>query len=349
MSLIQLTVGSYNSPDNQPTIHRFKLDTETGSSTMIDSFVGLSNPSFIAFPQKGVLLAVNEDCNPDDGLTVLHLKDNVYHKIMKSSGEGSAPCHVAVSPDCSFVATANYLGGSVSIFPFDKESGTIGRPKVIQFSGKGSDERRQAGPHAHFVTFTPDGRYMIVPDLGTDALHIIPMKDGKPDGANKTDLKMSPGSGPRHIVFNQKGDIAYLVSELAGTVTIIDYDSEKGTFTTRRVVELDPNHAHASADIHLSSDGRFLYASNRRIDDGLVCYAVDLESGELNRVGFTPTGSHPRNFTITTDGKLQFVACRDDNRIEVYRRNLESGALSLLSTIACPLPVCILLEDSETV
>ncbi|MDE5845453.1 MAG: lactonase family protein [Muribaculaceae bacterium] len=349
MSFIQITVGSYNSPDNQPTIHRFELDTETGRSTLIDSYAGLSNPSFIAIPQKDVLLAVNEDCNHDDGLTVLHFKENKYQKIMKVSGEGSAPCHVAMAPDGNFVATANYLGGSVSVFHFDKVLGTISNPDVIQFSGKGPDERRQMGPHAHFVTFTPDGRYMIVPDLGADALHVIPINDGKPDGANKTDVNMAPGSGPRHIVFNQKGNIAYLVSELAGTVTIIDYNSKAGTLTTRRVVELDPNNAHASADIHLSPDGSFLYASNRRVDDGVVCFAVDNENGELNRVGFTPTGSHPRNFTITSDGNLMLVACRDDNRIEVYHRDSETGALSLLSTIGCPLPVCILLEDSETV
>lgn len=348
MPSIQLIVGSYNSPDNQPTIHRFELDTETGRSSMIEAFPGLSNPSYIATLEKGVLLAVNEDCKPDDGLTVLHLKNNGYQKIQKVSGEGSAPCHVALSPDCSFAVTANYLGGSVSVFPYDKNTGTIGIPDVIQFTGKGPDERRQAGPHAHFVTFTPDGRYMIVPDLGADAIHIIPMKDGKPDGLHKTDLKLTPGSGPRHIVFNRKGNVAYLVSELAGTVTIIDYDSKTGNLIPRKIVELDPNHAHASADIHLSPDGRFLYASNRRVEDGLVCFSVDL-SGDLNRVGFTSTGCHPRNFTITPDGKLVLVACRDDNRIEVYRRNVETGALIQMSEVGCPLPVCILLENSETI
>ena len=342
MSLIELTVGSYNSHDNRPTIHRFELDTETGSATLLDTFDGLSNPSYIAIPRPGVLLAVNEDCKPDDGLTVLHQVDGRYKHVMKVTGEGSAPCHIAVSPDGRFAATANYLGGSVSFFPFDVATGTIGEPEVIQFSGSGPDERRQAGPHAHFVTFTPDSRYMIVTDLGADCLHVIPLRNGWPDVTGVIDVKLKPGSGPRHMVFNRAGTVAYLLSEMGGTITVIDYDASTGALKPRHIVELDPNHARASSDIHLSPDGRFLYASNRRVDDGIVCFSVDLMSGDIVRVGFTPTGSHPRNFTMTADGNILLVACRDDNMIEIYRRDTDTGALSLLSEIECPLPVCLL-------
>lgn len=343
MSSLTLTVGSYGEVD-EPTLHTFTLDTETGKAVMLAAVSGLSNPSYIAIPREGMLLAVNEDCKPDDGLTLLLESDipGDYHKIMKVSGEGSAPCHVAVSPDHRFVATANYFGGSVSVFPLDVDSGTISAPEVIRFSGSGPDERRQAGPHAHFVTFTPDSKLMIVTDLGADCIHVIPLKDGHPDASGLTDVKLESGSGPRHMVFNKKGNTAYLLSEMGGTITIIDYDSKTLSLTPRHTVELDPNHGRASADIHLSPDGRFLYASNRRVEDGIVCFSVDLQSGDIKRVGFTPTGSHPRNFTLTLDGSLLLVACRDDNRIEVYRRDSAGGSLTPLSVIPCPRPVCLI-------
>ena len=104
--------------------------------------------------------------------------------------------------------------------------------------------------------------------------------------------------------------------------------------------------AHGSADIHLSPDGRFLYASHRLQNDGLSIYCVDSISGNLTKQDYQPTAAHPRNFTLTPNGKYLLVASRDNNKIEVYSRNPESGLLTLTPDSIClPKPVCLLFAE----
>ena len=98
------------------------------------------------------------------------------------------------------------------------------------------------------------------------------------------------------------------------------------------------------ADIHLSDDGRFLYASNRLKEDGISVFSVG-EGGVLTKVGYTLTGIHPRNFTLSEDGRYVLVAVRDSNCVEVYRRDAETGLLTPTEmSMELSHPVCLLWE-----
>lgn len=340
---LMMIVGSYGAP-NDTTIHTYAFDTNTGTATELSSTTGVPNASFLTLVNDHTLLAVNENCDQTDALTVLKgTAKEGFHPVASALTGGEAPCHVVLSPDGSYAVTANYLGGSVSIFPLDREVRSLPQPIVVSFSGHGPRSPRQDTPHAHFTSFTPDGQFMVVDDLGTDRLHMFPLDDhGRPVVDDMFDIELQAGSGPRHLVYNEAGDRAYLVNELDGTVTVLAY--ETGRFVPLQSVPADYAGGHASADIHLSPDGRFLYSSNRIKGDGIVIFSVDEKSGRITEAGFMPTGSHPRNFAITPDGNWLLVACRDDNRIEVYRRHHDTGALIPHTSIPCPKPVCILFQ-----
>ena len=145
---------------------------------------------------------------------------------------------------------------------------------------------------------------------------------------NKTNngaAKVSDDSGPRHLVFSPNGRFAYLMSELSGKVTAFRY--QEGKLLLLQEIVSDSVGARGGADIHLSPDGRFLYSSNRLKNEGIAIFSVDQKTGLLSRVGYQPTAAHPRQFNITPDGRFLLCCCRDSNKIQVFRREKETGLL----------------------
>lgn len=138
--------------------------------------------------------------------------------------------------------------------------------------------------------------------------------------------KVSADSGPRHLVFSRDGRFAYLMSELSGKVTAFRYD--KGRLETLQEIASDSVGGRGGADIHLSPDGRFLYSSNRLKAEGLAIFSVDNKTGLLTRIGYQPTGSHPRQFNITPNGRFLLCCCRDSDKIQVFRRDMQTGMLT---------------------
>ena len=146
--------------------------------------------------------------------------------------------------------------------------------------------------------------------------------------------------GPRHLTFSPDGRFAYLISEKGDCVSSFSFNNGNLTLLETRLAY--DGEGHGSGDIHLTPNGRFLYTSHRLKADGIAVFERDSSTGLLKKTGYCPTGKHPRNFAITPDGTLLLCACRDDNRIEVYSIDPDTGELSFTGkTIPVPAPVCI--------
>ncbi len=155
-----------------------------------------------------------------------------------------------------------------------------------------------------------------------------------------TDVRINAGNGPRHIVFNSKGDRAYLINEVSDSVTVLGY--KNGILTPLQYIAADTVGAHGAADTHLSPDGRFLYASLRLLNDGIATFSVNPSTGLIEHIGHTPTGGHPRNFTLSPDGSLMLVAARDADAVEIYAIDKETGLPTATGrNISVPRPVCV--------
>ena len=343
MEKMYLMVGSYATPEEEG-IKVYAWDGEKGEAAYVSGLKGISNPSYQVVSADGKrVYSVGED----DGLT------STAHALSfdKSQGrltlmntqltQGGAPCYINLSPHEDYVVTANYMGGSISVLPLET-SGRLGENvSTFAFEGEGVLKERQSQPHLHCVEFTPDGKFLLANDLGTDKIHVFPLAtDGKLNEKATFDVELEAGSGPRHLCFSKDGRFSYLINELSGKVTVLSYEGE--TLTPIQYIEADTVNAQGSADIHFSPDGKFLYASNRLKADGIAIFSVHQETGMLTKVGYQLTGIHPRNFIITPDGRFLLVACRDRNLVQIFRRDEKTGLLvDTGKTIETSKPVCL--------
>lgn len=345
---LYLLVGSYATPDEEG-IKLFRFDEVTGDSKYVSGLKGISNPSFLTVASNGKnIYAVGEDEGLTSTANAILLENEKMTLLNSQLTNGGAPCHIRLDPEEEFVITANYMGGNITIFPIEKDGKLGDKSHLIQFEGKSIDMERQEQPHLHCTEITPDRKYLLANDLGTDKIHMFPFSENNMEKTssgllrreNMKGIKIKEGSGPRHICFHPNKKNAYLINELSGEVVAFSY--ENGEMNAIQYIKADSVGAKGSADIHVSPDGKFLYASNRLKEDGIATFGIDETTGKLNKIDYTLTGKHPRNFMISPNGKYLLVACRDDNRIEIYSRNTESGKLENTGKyIESGKPVCL--------
>ena len=349
---LYMLAGSYG-PADQEGIKVYKFNQATGEGEYVSGVKGISNPSYQTVSKDGKrVYSVGED----DGGTAcanaltFDATTGTLTLINSQPTQGAAPCHIALSPEEDYVVTANYNGSNISLFPLDGE-GRLKPGQTIGFEGSGSDKERQAIPHLHFVYFTPDNRYLLANDLGTDRIHSFPLNTRQKgsntplvDRQRASDILLAPGSGPRHAVFSADGRFAYLITELSGEVMAFTYDGD--SLRLMQTIQADTLDARGSADIHLSQDGRFLYASNRLKGDGLAIFRINTKDGTLSKAGYPPTGVHPRNFVLTANGQYLLAACRDTDEIQIFARDASTGLLTDTGRrIKTTKPVCLKFID----
>lgn len=345
-----LTIGTYNVNAKADTsIWIYLFDSNDGSFKKLSGFTGINNPSYMAWSNDNhYLYAVSENGPKESRLNALSF-DNVTANFTLLNSEptaGADPCFVSVAPDGRFAVTADYSGGSVSVFPILADGKLGACSQSFRYIGAGHNPSRQEAPHLHTVRFTPDSTLMLATDLGLDRVYTynIDKNDSAflvPDTA--ATLQMPAGSGPRHIAFAPNSPYLYIINELSGNVSVIK--NENNRMTIVQEVEADTLHAGGSADIHITPDGKFLYATNRLQGDGIAIFRIGTD-GLLTKVGYQPTGRHPRNFVISPNGKYLLLASRDDNRVEIYTINPTDGQLTLQpQTIQIESPVCLLLNS----
>ena len=344
-----LYVGTYTHRDSEG-IYIYSFDSDSGLLTPKGSAAAHENPSFLTLhTDRPVLYAVNEDnrngqvssfaIDPvSGGLT--HLNTQPTH--------GTAPCHLIVTPDGDTLVVANYYSGNVAVYPLN-DDGSIGDPaQDIQHHGSGPNQERQEAAHAHSVTLSPAGDRIYVADLGIDKVMIYRIVDGRLQSNDPASTDIYPGAGPRHFDFHPNGRFAYVINELDLTVTACVFDADSGALTTLQTISTLPEGTtdrtgFSCADIHVSSDGRFVYGSNRG-HDTLAIFSVDATSGLLTAAGHASTrGNTPRNFTLDPTGAWVLAGNQDSDDIAVFSRDASGGQLTPAGDLVwAPMPVCLL-------
>ncbi|ABO55410.1 TPA: lactonase family protein [Burkholderia vietnamiensis] len=340
-----LLVGTYTGHGSEG-IYVYRFDTKTGSVAPVSSAKTV-NPSYLLPSRDGrTVYAVNElpgDNGPATqrgGISAFGFdpKTGTLTFIDRVSSEGNDPCYLALSPDGKYVVTANYSvaadpGGSFAVFPV-RDGGAVGTAVLtVHHEGTGPVKGRQDGAHVHSTVFSPDGRYLFVQDLGADKIYGYRYTvDGSRGLISPTDTRytpVKPGSGPRHMVFGADGRFAYVTSELNASVEVFGYHDGKLT-----PVQTLPMSAPGfkgkvgGGAIHVSPDGRFVYASNRGDANDIVIYAVNQADGRLKTVGRQSSlGKTPREFLIDPSGKWLIVGNQDSDTFYVFSRDVESGQL----------------------
>ncbi|MDR0537873.1 MAG: lactonase family protein [Tannerellaceae bacterium] len=345
-SVLYLLIGAYTLGISDG-IYVYKFDMNTGQATYV-SQVTVDNPSYIETGNGEFMYAVSENQDEEESCyaNTLRFDKTKGELTLLNSQEtfAASPCYIVADPQSKHVITANYAGGSLSVFPTHADT-LMPVMQLVLFDGSGPDTTRQDMPHLHCVKISPDGNFLFAADLGSDMIYryeINRMADSlflKEESLKS--FKLASESGPRHLTFHPNGKYLYIINELAGTVVGFNYNN--GDLSEFQTVKADTEGGRASADIAIRPDGKFLYASNRNKNDGIAIFSINPDNGNLTKVAYQHTSLHPRNFTISPNGSFLIAACKDSDVVEIYAIDEQSGLLSKLDQdiTNVEMPVCV--------
>lgn len=345
-----LYIGAYTNDMNKG-ITVAKFDPATGAISDMTLAAETPNPTFLEIHPNGKwLYSICEIGNYQGekaGALCAWAIDKATGKLTelnRVSTKGPGPCHVNLDKRGKMAMIANYGGGSVASYKIQDDGKLSEAASFFQHQGTGPVKGRQAGPHAHSVNPTPDNKYAVACDLGTDEIRIYSLAEASGQMQPHKAVKLTPGSGPRHFAWHPNGRFGYSVNELASTVTAFTYTGgDLQEIHSASTLPEGFKGNNSTAEIRVHPTGRWLYASNRG-EDSIAAFRVDAKTGRIERFGNnTPTqGVMPRNFFIEHSGKWLLAANQRTNNVIVLEVDAKTGALQNTGKgITVGQPVCL--------
>jgi 6-phosphogluconolactonase len=338
-----LYIGTYTD-----SIYLVRMERKSGELMQVGAAKAGANPSFLNIhPNRRTLYAVNElDQAGAVSAFAIEPGTGALTRLNEQPSGGGAPCYVSVDRSGRVALVANYGGGSVALLPIEA-SGALAPAHVVQHTGKGPNTERQEAPHAHCIIPDPSNRFALAADLGADRVFVYRLDlDGKYlRHVESGDGVMRPGAGPRHIAFHPTLPLVYVANELDSTVATLRFDSARGALSLQGAVSTLPagwTGTNYPADIHVASNGKTLYVSNRG-HNSIAVFRVAESTGALALEQVISTdGDWPRNFALHPVGRWLLVANQRSDAIVVFARDPETGRVTpTRQRIAIPSPVCL--------
>ena len=311
------------------------------------------NPTFLAMAPNGrtVLVANELDtyAGKSGGAVSTYSLDRASARLSKISevaSRGGGTCHVAFDHTGRAAFAANYGGGSAASFAVGADGRLSEAVSFFQYEGHGPDAKRQAGPHAHRVTVSPDNRFLLVNDLGLDVIHIYKLDTATAKlTANEPAVwRSAPGAGPRALQFHPNGKFAYCVTEMASAVVVLRWDAVRGALETVQEMTMRPAEFQGTtggSDIVIDREARFAYAADR-FDDIVVTFSISPADGKLTVLSRTSCGGKvPRHLTLDPSGRWLLVANQISDNIAVLARDPATGQLSGGKSFPLSRPQCL--------
>ncbi len=334
-------------------IHAYQFDTASGKLRLLQRTTDIEHPFFLAISADNQFLyAIDADNfggteNEFVAAYKIDGRSGGLTRINRSSSLGTAACYLDVDSTGQSVCVANYSTGSVAALPIQSDGSLGAAGAFVQHVGSSIDLQRQSSPHAHCIVISPDNRFALAADLGTDQVLIYRLTPATaqltPNPAQPF-VSLPPGSGPRHLTFHPNGRQVYVINELKNTVTCFDYTAEDGRLTAQQTIPTLPSDftgTSHTADLKITPDGKFLYGTNRG-HDSIAIFGIDAD-GQLSLVRIVPSlGKGPQNLLVTPDGRWLLCGNMPGNNLVVFAIDARSGELTPSGeAIELPMPACI--------
>ena len=304
-------------------VHVLSVDDGTGEIEPVNFVGGLSNTLWLTVSAgREILYAAR-----DGGITVFESDGTWLTESARYEIGHTQPCHMSLSADGCRLYFAEYTDAVCGII--DLKTGGIASTTLV---GGGPNRPRQDKAHAHCAVETPDGRWLCVVDLGSDAICLFDPVDMSPCGKVET----APGVGPRHLVFHPDGKFAYLVHELGNVVMAFRYDGDEFSLIETYPL-LPPDFAGLSyaAALKFSEDGRRLFVTNRG-HDSVVTFNVDSVTGRLAfETRSSLGGSWPRDFTMLPGERIALACLERAGEVRSFRYDIATGGFAPLPYVFC--------------
>lgn len=336
-------VGTYTKKEGKG-IYRFELNEATGDIDTVETGFELEASTYIT-QYNSYLYAITRE-GDDCGVASLKIdaegRLTLINKCLASTaGTG---CYIAVSPDGQYLFESVYGAGVARLYELNVETGEVVQLiHELQHTYEVGPNERQDGPHVHFLDVTPDNKYVVAMDLGTD--NVVTYTYGQDGLTEYAVTKFEPGDGPRHITFNQNNSkYAYIVHELSNKVSVVKYEDGKFEEIEKHLTIPESFNGDTKlAAVRLSQDPQFLYISNRG-HDSIAIFKIVEDGASLELVDITPSGGEfPRDFNIVaSDDYLVCAHQEGSSPLVVFKRDKATGTLTQTDNRAtAPEGVCV--------
>ncbi len=345
-------LGTYTRGGESEGIYVCELDLRKGALAHLRLAAKSKNPSFLALHPSGrFLYSVSEIADFEGKKTgavssfALDPKSGALKFLNKKPSGGGGPCHLVVDHGGKNVLVANYGGGSVNVLGVGADGLLADPTGFVQHKGSSVNPRRQKGPHAHSINLDGQGAYAFAADLGLDKILVYRFDSvaGTLTPNKVPSASVSPGGGPRHFAFHPGGKFAYVINEMASTVTAFSYEAKTGNLSEIQTVTTLPSGFSgnsSTAEVQVSPDGKLLFGSNRG-HDSIAIFSIDSASGRLTVRGHQATGGRtPRNFGVDPTGRFLLAANQSSDTVVVFRIG-PAGLTPTGSVLNVPRPVCV--------
>lgn len=344
-----LLVGTYTNTCDSNGIYVYNFEASTGGFNFKNSSTPVDNPSYLSVSDDNkYIYSVNEAGNDSQASAFSYqAADGTITLLNNRATQAADPCYLI--NDAEHVITANYSGGSISVFSKNSDGSLGDLKQSIKYTEKGVNAKRQEASHIHMVSFSPDKKFVLATNLGNDKLYSYAYDATSYDSPLKVvdSTVVAAGSGPRHFTFSTDATTLYLVNELKGTVNVYDYSNGHLKIKqTTSIISKGFKGAFTAAAIASSPDGRFLYVTNRGEANTISTFEI-LKNGKLKSKGETSTlGDGPRSFAIDPTGNYLLVAHQYTNNVVVFKRDMITGALTDTGKrIELCAPVCLVFTE----
>ena len=258
-----------------------------------------------------------------------YLDNSMDQSLGEVKDGGADACYLAYFNN--HLLTAGYGKGSIGVYPLDTAGRIMQPSQIVKFPSLGGVSRL----HMVKVFTAPQtgNNYLFATDKGCDRIYFFRVADTEKglrlQKCDSAFVSVPNGYGPRHMEFSKNGKFMYLLCETSGKILVYSVSETDGNIILNQIQEevSDKKKAGASADIHLSPDGKFLYSSNRRGKDGIAIFKTS-ENGTIKRIAYQVTLQWPRSFAISPDGDFMFVCCQKYKAVQIFRIDKSSGYLS---------------------
>lgn len=333
-------IGTYTKKDSKG-IYAVTLDTDAGKLTDVRLAIPSQKPAYLQVGGNDRVYAIKQ-VDDQGGVASYSLKDDNAKMLSKVLAAGAPPAYVGLDEKRHLLYSANYHTAKIDVFKIN-EDGTLTQTDSVTHQGATGPQPEQEAPHVHYADLTPDDR-LVVCDLGMDLIVVYDVSaDGKLTAASR--YKCEDGFGTRHIAFHPNGKYAYVLGELSSKLEVLKYNANDASFTHVQTIKTIPNDwtAHnGAAAIRLSSDGKFIYTSNRG-ENTIAVFAVQPDFTVKHIQSISTEGDFPRDFNLSQDESFLLASNQNSDNLTLYKRDAETGKLTLLQKdVACPEPVCVM-------
>lgn len=321
-------------------ISTIQLNDNTGELSIVHT-LNTINPSYLVISDDNNYLYCSTEVGVGENPKVQAYRINDDFSLAFLNEQpilGGYPCHIEKLDNNVFVAC--YETGNMLQFPLDSSGKILEYASNHQHTGSSINKDRQEAAHAHQIAIHPNKKEVYVCDLGIDIIKAYHFKKTEFIAESNFDIKVSKGGGPRHMVFNKNGDLAYVLNELTGAIAILKTIDNKfeqvNTYNS-----LPPNYKGipSASAIRMHPNQLFLYTANRTLD-AITIFRIEGEKLELIEYHYTK-GIELREFNITPDGKWLIACHQNSHDTVVYQLNNDGKLIEKYRTKAIKTPICI--------